>query len=103
MVEEISEHEFLTVEQKPIVVIDFFAEWCMPCVVQEPIVEELSKKFKGKIHFAKINVDESSKIAQKFRVMSIPTLVVLKKGKEVERMIGMQQAEILEEKIRRLL
>ncbi len=103
MVEEISEHEFQTVEQQPIAVVDFFAEWCMPCVVQSPIVEELANKFKGKIHFAKVNVDENSRIAQKFKVMSIPTLVVLKKGKEVGRMIGMQQSEILEEKIRRFL
>ncbi len=103
MVEEISEHEFQNIEQQPIAVVDFFAEWCMPCVVQAPIVEELAHKFKGRIHFAKINVDESNKLAQKFKVMSIPTLVILKKGKEVDRMIGMQNSEILEEKIRRLL
>ena len=103
MIEEISEHEFPSVEQRPLVVVDFFAEWCMPCVVQEPIVEELSKKFQGKIHFAKINVDESNKLAQKFRVMSIPTLLVLKKGKEVDRIIGIQNPEILEEKISRFL
>lgn len=103
MVEEISENEYHSLAQKPVAIIDFFAEWCMPCAVQSPIVEELALKFKDRIHFAKVNVDENGSIAQKFKIMSIPTLVVLKRGKEVERIIGLLQPEMLEEKIRRFL
>lgn len=103
MVDEISECEFCNIENKPLAIIDFFAEWCMPCVVQAPMVEELETKFRGKIHFAKVNIDESNKLAQRFKVMSIPTIVVLKGGKEIDRIIGIQQPDILEEKIRRFL
>ena len=103
MVEEISECEFTSLEHKPLAVIDFYAEWCMPCVVQGPVMDEIASKFLGKIHFVKVNVDDCNKLAQKFKVMSIPTIVVLKQGKEIGRMVGMQQAEILEEKMRKFL
>lgn len=101
-VEELSEKEFneTLASSKNIVVIDFFAEWCMPCVMMSPVIEEISERFKN-VKFAKINIDENSSLASKFKVMSIPTLIIFKNGKEVERMIGSQQAEVIEEKLKK--
>lgn len=67
--------------------IDFWAPWCGPCKIMNPIVEELEKEFKD-VEFEKVNVDERGDIASKYGVMSIPTFVVEKDGKEIDRKIG---------------
>lgn len=73
--------------KKP-VLIDFWAEWCMPCKILEPIFYELAKEYNGKVLFARVNVDENPGLAQRFSIMAIPTLVLIKEGKEAERIIG---------------
>ncbi len=96
---EISSNEFEdTINSKEVVIVDFYAEWCMPCLMLAPIFEELAEKFKD-IKFARINVDENKELANKFNISSIPCLVVFKQGKEVERILGALPAEILEEKL----
>jgi thioredoxin 1 len=100
-VEEISEKQFDEFVQKDLVLVDFFAGWCMPCLIMAPIIEELAEKFK-KIKFAKVNVDENSSLAQKLGIMSIPTLVIFNGGKEVERITKTMPAEQLEEKLKNL-
>lgn len=77
------------------VLVDFFATWCGPCKMMLPIVEELAKEEGGKFKVAKINVDESNDLAQEYEVMSIPTFIVFKNGKEVERVMGSQAKEKL--------
>lgn len=67
--------------------IDFWAPWCGPCKIMNPIVEELEKEFKD-VEFEKVNVDEKSETASKYGVMSIPTFVIEKDGKEVGRKVG---------------
>ncbi len=99
-VEEIDTKEFQELMKEKIAIVDFFAEWCMPCVIMAPVIEELAEKIKG-VKFAKVNVDENSEVAGKFKVMSIPTLIIFKQGKEVERMIGSQPAENIEEKLKK--
>jgi thioredoxin 1 len=68
--------------------IDFWAPWCGPCKIMDPVVAELKKEFEGKVEFEEINIDEHQDKAVEFGVMSIPTFVVLKDGQEVGRKIG---------------
>ena len=84
-------------------VIDFFAEWCMPCLMMSPIVEEVSDKFKGKVNFGKVNVDKNPQLASRFGVMSIPTFIFFKDAEEIERHTGSMSAEQFETKIKNLM
>jgi len=99
-VEEISENGFEKFISKKLVVIDFWASWCMPCLIMSPIIEELAEKFK-QVKFGKVNVDDNSNLANKFKIMSIPTLIVFKEGKEIDRVIGSLPADVLEEKLKK--
>ncbi|MBU3913260.1 MAG: thioredoxin [Nanoarchaeota archaeon] len=99
-VEEISEKEFSEIISNKLVLIDFFAEWCTPCIMMGPVIEELAERMKN-VKFAKVNVDENSGLSGKFKVMSIPTMIIFKEGKEVERIIGGQQADVIEEKLKK--
>lgn len=72
---------------KPVMVY-FYAEWCGPCKMAAPIIDELSQDYEGKVVIGKLNVDEGTTIAQDYQVMSIPTVIVFKDGEEVDRKIG---------------
>ena len=78
-----------------VTIVDFWAEWCGPCQMMLPILEDFSKKMEGKMTVSKVNVDENPEIAGQFRVMSIPTLIVFKDGQPVETMVWVQQIEKL--------
>lgn len=80
--------------EKP-VLVDFFADWCGPCKMMAPIVEELATELEGKAKVGKLNVDENSDIAIEYNVMSIPTLIVFKNGKEEKRLVGVRDKEEL--------
>ncbi|MBI5022830.1 MAG: thioredoxin [Candidatus Magasanikbacteria bacterium] len=81
------------------VLVDFFATWCGPCKMMLPIVEELAAAGQN-FKVAKINVDEANDLAQKYEVMSIPTFIVFKNGKETERVMGTQAKEKLLEMLK---
>lgn len=85
---------------KNLVLVDFFAEWCGPCKMMSPAVDELAKQYKAKAKIGKIDVDESSQVAGRYGVMSIPTIIFFKNGEEVDRVVGFQPKEALEEKIK---
>lgn len=103
-VPEIGNHgEFEDFIKKGIVFIDFFAEWCMPCLMMTPVIDELSEKFKGKIIFGKVNVDDNSELARKFGVNSIPNMIVFKDGKKQEQIIGAMPQEELEKVLNKFL
>jgi len=102
-VPELTNGEFDEFIKEGVVLIDFFAEWCMPCMMMIPVIDELSEKFKGKVKFGKVNVGEDTDIAQKFNVSSIPNFTILKDGKVVEQIIGSVPAEEIEEKLNNLL
>jgi len=69
-------------------VVDFWAEWCGPCKMMAPHFEAAAKLMKGKVHFGKVNVEEAQELAQRFMVMSIPTLIYFKNGEQVNRTAG---------------
>lgn len=70
------------------VFVDFYADWCGPCKMMAPIVDELEAEYGSKVKFAKCNIDENMFIAQKYRVMSIPTFMVFKNGEKADMFIG---------------
>lgn len=86
----LDEHNFDTevLQSELPVVVDFWAEWCGPCKVLSPIVDELAKEYEGKIKVGKLNVDDYSNIASRYNIMSIPTLKFFKGGKLVGELIG---------------
>lgn len=70
------------------VLVDFWAEWCGPCKMIAPVIDQLSLELQGKMKVAKVNVDEAPELAGKFNVMSIPTLLIFKEGKPVDQIVG---------------
>jgi thioredoxin len=103
MVTEITKSNFenITKESKP-TLVDFWAPWCGPCRTQGPVVEELSQNIGDQANIGKCNVDEERDLASRYNIMSIPTLIIFKDGQEVERMVGLQQGDDLDKKLRKL-
>jgi thioredoxin 1 len=73
------------------VLIDFWAPWCGPCRMLAPVIDELAKEFAGKIKVAKLNTDENIEISTQFQISSIPTILIFKNGKPVEKVVGFKQ------------
>lgn len=85
--------------EKP-VLVDFYADWCGPCRMMAPAVEELAEEMAGEAVIGKLNVDDNGEIAMQYGVMSIPTLIVFKNGQAVKKAIGVQSKEVIEEMLR---
>jgi thioredoxin 1 len=86
--------------EKP-VLVDFWAEWCGPCRMIAPIVDQLSTEYDGKMRVGKLDADAFPEILQRYGIMGIPTLILFKRGQPVERIVGFQPKEQLEGKIKR--
>jgi len=86
-----------------LVVVDCWAAWCAPCRIVSPIIDELAKDYAGKIIFGKLNVDLNRKIPMEYQIMSIPTILIFKDGKLVDRIIGARPRRLLESAITRYL
>jgi thioredoxin 1 len=86
-------------DSKAPLVIDFWAPWCGPCRMMGPVFEELSSEYSGKLKFAKLNTEEHPELAEKFDIRGIPTLVLVKKGREMNRLVGFRQKEELREEL----
>jgi len=88
-----------TVKNYPLIVVDCWAAWCAPCRAIAPVVEELAKEYSGKVVFGKLNVDDNPETAEKFGIRAIPTLLVMKNGNEVDRIVGVLPKNQLEARI----
>ncbi|UCC34102.1 MAG: thioredoxin [Candidatus Bathyarchaeota archaeon] len=92
-----------TIQDNPLVVIDCWAPWCGPCQIVAPVIEELARDYAGKILFGKLNVDENQGVATRYQIMGIPTLLIFKNEKLVDRIVGAMPRPVLEEKMARYL
>jgi len=92
-----------TVKKYPLMLIDCWAAWCGPCRMIAPVVDELAGGYAGRVTIGKLNVDENPETATRFGIMSIPTLLVMKNGKEVDRIIGAVPKQFIEEKLKKHL
>jgi len=100
---DVSEKDFeakVIKSEKP-VMVDFWAPWCGPCRMAEPVIEELSEEYADKINVVKVNIDENQQLAQKYSVMSIPTTIIFRGGEEVGREIGFAGKKGFEEAIKK--
>ena len=84
----------------PLAMVDFWASWCGPCKMLSPTVEALAEQYEGKALVGKVNVDEEPDLARRFGVMSIPTVVFLKGGKEIARKVGVMPAAVYDGLVR---
>jgi len=94
-VTNLNDADFDTTIAEGITLVDFWAPWCGPCQMQVPILGEVAESVDGQAKIAKLNVDEAEGVAGRFGVQAIPTLILFKDGKEVQRFIGVQSKEAL--------
>jgi thioredoxin 1 len=92
-----------TVIKHSLVLIDFWAEWCGPCRALAPTIEELANEYAGKILVGKLNVDENPVTAERFQVFSIPTVLIMKNAKEVDRIVGCVPKDQIETSLKKYL
>jgi len=97
---EVNDNDFKeTIKEYPLVLVDFWAAWCGPCKMMEPVLDELAEEYQGDVVIGKMNVDKNQNIPSRFQVSSIPTMVLFKEGEVVDRMIGALGKEQLSQKI----
>ncbi len=98
-----SKEEYEKIIENGLTLMDFNAPWCAPCRTQEPILEKLSKQYEGKAIISAINVDEHQDIAATLGIQSIPTLIIFKNNKEIQRFVGVQSEGVLSDTLEKLL
>jgi thioredoxin 1 len=104
MAKEFTESNFdELLQSNTVVVADFWAEWCGPCRMITPIIEELSSSYEGKALIGKVNVDDQNELATKFGIRNIPTVLFFKNGEIADKQIGAAPKNVFEEKINALL
>ena len=98
MAKIINSQEFDNTIESGVVVVDFFATWCGPCKMLSPVIDELSGELEN-VNFVKVDIDQSMDLAQKFKIVSVPTLKVFKNGEEVDTLMGFLPKEVLKSKV----
>ena len=98
MAKIIKSQEFDNTIESGVVVVDFFATWCGPCKMLSPVIDELSGELEN-VNFVKVDIDQSMDLAQKFKIVSVPTLKVFKNGEEVDTLMGFMPKEVLKSKV----
>ncbi|MGM5483314.1 MAG: thioredoxin [Nanobdellota archaeon] len=105
MVTEINNENFEkeVINENLPVLADFWASWCGPCMMMAPAFEEASKEFEGRVKFVKIDTEKSSDLASKYEIQGIPCLILMKNGKEIDRLVGFRPKEQLKNDLEELL
>lgn len=85
-----------------IALVDFWASWCMPCKMMAPILNEVAEEMGDKVRVGKVNIEEFQTVAQKYSVRNIPTLIIFRNGKEVDRIVGVKQKDFIVNKLNML-
>ena len=98
MAKIINSQEFDNTIESGVVVVDFFATWCGPCKMLSPVIDELSGELEN-VNFVKVDIDQSMDLAQKFKIVSVPTLKVFKNGEEVDTLMGFMPKVVLKSKV----
>ncbi len=93
LIEHLTAQNFANKTKKGVVLVDFWADWCMPCKMMAPILNEVAEATDGTATIYKLNVDEQQQVAAQYGIRSIPTMILFKDGKEVERIIGVKSKE----------
>lgn len=97
MVKEIINNDTTELDKAEVALLDIYATWCGPCKMIAPVLEDLSEDFAGRVEFFKADSEENPKLTKKFRVMSIPNVVLLKKGEVISRQVGAQTRDTFKE------
>ena len=95
LIEQLTEQNFNNKIKKGVVLVDFWADWCMPCRMMAPILNEVAEASEGQATVYKLNVDEYQQVAAQYGIRNIPTMILFKDGKEFERLVGMKTKEAL--------
>lgn len=99
----LNDENFESTVKKGVTLVDFYADWCGPCRMIAPLIEQLADEMEGKATIAKLNVEEAPKVTADFSVTSIPTLIIYKDGREVDRIVGIRDKASLESSINKAL
>jgi len=99
----LDESNFSKEIESGVTLIDFFAEWCGPCRMLAPVVEDVADSLKDKASFGKVDIDKQVKLATEYQVTSIPTLVLFKDGKEIDRIVGLRDEKALKKFVEKAL
>ena len=94
---KMTDENFETSIKSGVALVDFFADWCGPCRMLSPVIEEVAGEMHGSVTFGKVDIDHSQKIASTFQVTSVPTLILFKDGKEVNRLVGLRDAAAIKQ------
>ena len=94
-----SNFEQLVLQSKIPVLVDFWATWCGPCRMVAPVVEELAEEYSGRVSFGKVDVDQNSRVASQYGIMSIPSLLIFKDGKPVSNIVGFRPKDQLKKNL----
>jgi len=96
----LTDQNFQQQTKNKVVLVDFWAEWCAPCKMMAPVLNEVADKLNGNSHVGKLNIEQYQSMAQRFNVRSIPTLILFKNGKEVKRFVGIKHKDFLLKEIK---
>ncbi len=100
---ELNNDNFDSITSNGVSLVDFWAPWCGPCKMLNPVIEKLVDEFDGKANICKVNTDEESDLASKFGIRSVPTIIFIKNGEVVGQMVGVASEQVLKDKVNSLL